>query len=54
MSRLPIRVRLTVAFALAMVMVLTGAALFVYLRQRDDLTDTIDHGFVPVPTTWRC
>lgn len=42
MSRLPIRLRLTVAFATAMVMVLAAAALFVYLRQRDDLTDAID------------
>jgi two-component system, OmpR family, sensor kinase len=44
LSRLPIRLRLTVAFAAAMVIVLVAAALFVYLRQRDDLTDSIDHG----------
>jgi two-component system, OmpR family, sensor kinase len=44
LSRLPIRLRLTAAFALAMVVVLAAAALFVYLRQRDDLTDAIDRG----------
>jgi two-component system, OmpR family, sensor kinase len=43
-SRLPIRTRLTTAFAAAMLLVLVGAALFVYLRQRADLTETIDHG----------
>jgi signal transduction histidine kinase len=43
-SRLPIRVRLTAAFAVAMLLVLMAAATFVYLRQRDDLTETIDHG----------
>jgi two-component system, OmpR family, sensor kinase len=37
-------VRLTVAFSVAMVLVLVAAALFVYLRQRADLTDTIDKG----------
>jgi signal transduction histidine kinase len=44
LSRLPIRARLTVAFALAMVVVLAAAALFVYLRQREDLTSAIDRG----------
>ena len=44
MSRLPIRVRITAAFALAMLLVLVAAATFVYLRQRADLTETIDHG----------
>jgi two-component system OmpR family sensor kinase len=43
-SRLPIRVRMTAAFALAMLLVLVAAATFVYLRQRADLTETIDHG----------
>jgi two-component system, OmpR family, sensor kinase len=43
-SRLPIRARLTAAFAVAMLLVLVGAALFVYLRHRADLTETIDHG----------
>jgi signal transduction histidine kinase len=42
MSRLPIRARMTGAFALAMVLVLVAAASFVYFRQRADLDDTID------------
>ena len=41
---MPIRARLTAAFALAMVLVLAGAALFVYLRLRTDLDETIDDG----------
>ena len=41
MSRLPIRVRLTAAFALAMVVVLAAAGLFVYLRLREDLDDNL-------------
>ncbi len=44
MNRLPIRGRLTAAFALAMVVVLAGAALFVYVRLRTDLDETIDDG----------
>jgi two-component system, OmpR family, sensor kinase len=40
-SRLPIRVRLTAAFALAMVLVLAAAGLFVYLRLKDDLDDNL-------------
>jgi signal transduction histidine kinase len=44
MSRLPIRLRLTAAFALAMVLVLGGAGLFIYERQRSDLDDAIDDG----------
>jgi two-component system, OmpR family, sensor kinase len=44
MSWLPIRLRLTAAFALSMVMLLAGAALFVYERQRSDLDDAIDDG----------
>jgi two-component system, OmpR family, sensor kinase len=43
-NRLPIRVRMTGAFALAMVLVLVAAALFVYLRQRSELDDTINSG----------
>ena len=42
MSRLPIRVRLTAAFALAMVVVLAAAGLFVYVRLEDDLDESID------------
>ena len=44
MSRLPIRVRIMVGFALAMLLVLAAAATFVYLQQRADLTETIDAG----------
>jgi hypothetical protein len=43
-SRLPIRVRLTAAFALAMVLVLAAAGLFVYLRLKNDLDDNIRAG----------
>jgi two-component system, OmpR family, sensor kinase len=35
---------MTAAFALAMVLVLSAAAVFVYLRQRADLTEAIDNG----------
>jgi signal transduction histidine kinase len=41
-SRLPIRVRLTAAFALAMVVVLAAAGAFVYVQLRADLTESID------------
>ena len=41
MSRVPLRVRLTAAFALAMVLVLIGAALFVYLRLKSDLDESV-------------
>ena len=44
MSRLPIRTRVTLAFAVAMVLVLLATGLFVYLRQRSQLDDTIDQG----------
>ena len=44
MSRLPIRVRLTAAFAAAMVVVLAAAGLFVYLRLKDDLDESIAMG----------
>ena len=43
-SRLPIRGRLTAAFALAMVLVLAAAAVFVYLRLAEDLLAGIDSG----------
>ena len=42
MSRLPIRWRLTAAFALAMVLVLAAAAVFVYLRLADDLNESVE------------
>jgi signal transduction histidine kinase len=43
-SRLPIRVRLTAAFAAAMVVVLVAAGLFVYVRLRGNLDETVDEG----------
>ena len=42
MSRLPIRVRLTAAFALATTVVLCAAFAFVYVRLRSDLDEGID------------
>ncbi|MDQ3647156.1 MAG: two-component sensor histidine kinase, partial [Actinomycetota bacterium] len=39
---MPIRVRLTAAFALATAVVLTGAGLFVYVQLRGDLDESID------------
>ena len=42
MSRVPIRIRLTAAFALAMVLVLAAAGTFVYLRLADDLDESVD------------
>ena len=44
MSRLPIRLRLTAAFALAMVVVLVAAGLFVDLRLQADLDENVDSG----------
>jgi heavy metal sensor kinase len=44
MSRLPIRVRLTVAFALAMAVVLMATGAFLYLRLASSLDETIDEG----------
>jgi signal transduction histidine kinase len=41
-SRLPIRVRLTAAFALATLLVLAGAGVFVYVKLRADLNESID------------
>ena len=42
MSRLPIRVRLTAAFAIAMMLMITVAAWFVWIRLRDDRNDAVD------------
>ena len=42
MSRIPIRVRLTLAFALAMGVVLTGMALLVYVRVGSALLSSVD------------
>ncbi|MEA2255812.1 MAG: hypothetical protein QOG35_1857 [Solirubrobacteraceae bacterium] len=41
MSRVPVRVRLTAAFAVATLLVLTGAGLFVYVKLRADLNESI-------------
>jgi len=43
-SRLPIRARLTAAFALALVAVLAGAAALVYVRLKADLDEQVDTG----------
>jgi signal transduction histidine kinase len=43
-SRLPVRARLTAAFAVAMVLVLAGAGLFVYLRLKSDLDESLTAG----------
>jgi signal transduction histidine kinase len=44
LSRLPIRARLTAAFALAMVVVLASAAVFVYVRLEADLNESVTAG----------
>jgi two-component system, OmpR family, sensor kinase len=44
LARLPIRLRLTVAFAAAMALVLAASGLFLYLRVGAALDRTIDHG----------
>ena len=41
-SRVPIRVRLAALLALAMVLVLAAAGLFVYVRLADDLDESVD------------
>jgi signal transduction histidine kinase len=41
-SRLPIRVRLTLGFAAAMAVVLAGVGIFVYTRVADELLGTVD------------
>jgi len=43
-ASLPIRGRLTVAFAVSMAVVIGGLSVFVYLRTGSDLLDTIDAG----------
>jgi signal transduction histidine kinase len=42
MSRVPVRIRLVLAFAAVMAVVLAGTGLFVYDRLADDLDDTAD------------
>ena len=44
MSRLPIRVRLTLAFALAMAVVLTAVGAFLYFRLGSSLDEAVDEG----------
>jgi two-component system OmpR family sensor kinase len=44
MSRLPIRVRLTLAFAAAMAVVLAAAGLFLYSQLGADLDESVDEG----------
>ena len=46
MSRLPIRVRLTLAFATAMAVVLGATGGFVYLRLESALNESVDEGLV--------
>jgi signal transduction histidine kinase len=43
-SRIPVRIRLTGAFAVAMTLVLAGAGLFVYERLRSDLDESLTGG----------
>jgi signal transduction histidine kinase len=42
--RLPIRIRLTATFAVSMVLVLAGAGLFVYVRLKNDLDESLTAG----------
>ena len=44
MSRIPIRIRVTLAFAVVMALVLAALGLFVYLRQEHELNEIIDQG----------
>jgi two-component system OmpR family sensor kinase len=44
MSRIPIRLRVTLAFALAMLVVLGLTAVFVYERVQDNLNESLDEG----------
>ena len=46
MSRLPIRVRLTLGFAAAMAVVLAGVGLFVYQRVANELLGTVDQALL--------
>ena len=43
MSRLPIRVRVTIAFAASVALVLAGFGLFLYLRFEDQLDESVDN-----------
>ncbi len=44
MSRIPIRLRVTLVFALAMVLVLSAVGAFLYVRLGDQLDESIDNG----------
>ncbi|MGI8749319.1 MAG: sensor histidine kinase [Thermoleophilaceae bacterium] len=44
LQRLPIRVRVTLAFVAVMAVVFAGMGVFIYLRQGSELQDTIDQG----------
>lgn len=44
LSRLPVRIRVTLAFTMVMAILLTGAGLFVYYRLENTLGDTVDRG----------
>ncbi|MGI9021203.1 MAG: HAMP domain-containing sensor histidine kinase [Solirubrobacterales bacterium] len=44
MSRIPIRLRVTLAFAVLMAVVLAGIGLFLYLRLGDQLGESVDNG----------
>jgi two-component system, OmpR family, sensor kinase len=46
MSRLPIRIRLTLAFAIAMAIVLAATGAFVYVRLESALNESVDEGLV--------
>lgn len=43
-NRLPVRIRVTLAFTLVMAVLLFAAGLFVYLRLENTLNDTVDQG----------
>ena len=44
MSRIPIRLRVTLVFALVMAIALTAVGLFMYLRLGNQLDESIDNG----------
>ena len=44
MSRLPIRLRLTLAFTLALAVVLAATGAFLYFRLGSSLTESVDEG----------
>ena len=44
MSRMPIRLRVTLVFAAVMALVLVAVGLFLYVRLGDQLDESIDNG----------